>query len=337
MKVLHERISSTLVRDKQFEDFSRKKSFTLSDSMSAVEIDCIVTKSIYTELIGGETGAALASLQRAAGDRALFPKVDEARTRLSQSCHSLIFNVCYAVPRRHLSSLPSMVVWKEENVADELASYGTLPQQYITHVGEHILALVQALEPFASDPSALSLANDAMSNIRDVALPFWRELMHACGGADTSDGVVRALMEGKDISSRVVRRTSLEEEERDLEEEDEQSRATAAFCNAWLDVVGLAVTGRLLERIVRIPSLTSKGCEHLKSDLSYLINVFSALGVTGHPHLLLYHFIDLIALDGSALAVRITTYDGKTPTENALVALEERIAAIRGVSAGYNY
>ena len=81
----------------------------------------------------------------------------------------------------------------------------------------------------------------------------------------------------------------MEEEEgvdHDVEDEDndEESKAITNFCNAWLDVVGLAVTGRLMERLLRIPTLTAKGCEHLQADLNYLVNVFSALGVAGHPH-----------------------------------------------------
>ena len=129
-----------------------------------------------------------------------------------------------------------------------------------------------------------------------------------------------------------------DEEGEELEEDaDEQERAITAFCNSWLDVVGLAVTGRLLERIMRIPSLTQKGCEHLNADLTYLVNVFSALGVSGHPHPLLGHVAELAVLDGDTLSDRISSRNLTHPLDAALAAMEERLAAIRGVAARYNY
>jgi hypothetical protein len=90
-------------------------------------------------------------------------------------------------------------------------------------------------------------------------------------------------MDGKDLIGLVLGNAVLEgevEEDED-EEQDDDAKAVTAFCNAWLDVVGLAVTGRLLEQIMRIPLLTNNGCEHLHADLGYLENVFSAIRCRG--------------------------------------------------------
>ena len=129
----------------------------------------------------------------------------------------------------------------------------------------------------------------------------------------------------------------MEEEEELEEQDDDANRAVTVFCNSWLDVVGLAVAGRLLERILRIPSLTPKGCEHLNADLNYLVNVFSALGVSGHPHPLLGHIAELAILDRDALTQTIAGRNRSDPVELALASIEERLAAIRGVSAQFNY
>jgi hypothetical protein len=137
-------------------------------------------------------------------------------------------------------------------------------------------------------------------------------------------------MDGKDIRGRVLGGVAVEEEE-DIEGEDSAAKASTEFCNAWLDVVGLAVTGRLLERIMRIPSLTLKGCEHLNADLNYLVNVFSALGVADHPHPLVSHLAELAILDGDMLAQRISGLDRSDRVDDSLAAVEERLAAIRNV------
>lgn len=146
-----------------------------------------------------------------------------------------------------------MSAWKEAAGTDNFASYGTLPQEYITQVGEHMLALVQALEPFASDKEALSLANEVMDGVRRVAQQPWLDFM-AASGCVGSEQLARALMDGKDLIGLVLGNAVVEgevEEDED-EEQDDDAKAVTAFCNAWLDIVGLAVTGRLLEQILHI-------------------------------------------------------------------------------------
>jgi hypothetical protein len=225
-----------------------------------------------------------------------------------------------------------MAAWKEGTTADAFDSYGTLPQQYITQVGEHMLALVQAFEPFAADPETLSLANEVMDGVRDVALQPWSEFV-ASAGVIGSESVVGVLMNGKGIINLVLNNAALTEEDAELEEGiSEDEKVSAAFCNAWLDVVGLAVTGRLLERVMRIPQLTQKGCEHLSADLNYLVNVFSALGVAGHPHPLVSHLAELANLSDADLTAHISTRDRSNSVQGALRAVEVRVALLRGVS-----
>merc|ERR1712194_534537 len=143
------------------------------------------------------------------------------------------------------------------------------------------------------------------------------------------------LMNGKYISDLVLSNAALGEEDAALEEgATEDEIASAAFCNAWLDVIGLAVTGRLLEKIMRIPQLTSKGCEHLTADLNYLVNVFSALGVAGHPHPLVTHMGTLATLSDIDLKAQIGPRHGTSDVENALKGVDTRIALIRGISLG---
>jgi len=320
---------------------SSKSAFILSDSMSAVEIDCIITKAVCGDKKEEEISASFDVLQRfsSSNDRgsvSLYPKADEAAKKLVQSCHSYIFDVCSAVPRSYLANMSVMSAWKEGDSDDDFASYGTLPQSYITHVGEHMLALVQALEPFASDSENLALANEVMIGIRNVAEQPWREFVRA-SGSDVSQSIVQTLMDGKEIAEHVLGEPVMDEDGEEAEEDDEAKKASAAFCNSWLDVVGLAVTGRLLERIMQIPSLSQKGCEHLNADLNYLINVFSALGVSGHPHPLLGHIAELATLDGTVLSERIAARDRNCPAESSLRAIEERLAAMRGMAAGHNH
>ena len=341
--MLSERMSEHSKHEQELKEASsasgiKKKSFNLPDSMSVVEIDSVLTKAVCT--IGNEeddeSNRALTVLQRlAAVDErtcvSLYPESEDVVKRLANSCHNFVFDVCSAVPREHLGGMSEMACWKEVASANDFDSYGTLPQQYITHVGEHMLALVQALEPFASDPEALALANEVMEGVRDVALQPWGEFT-AATGLSASDSTVAILMNGKEIADFVLNNAALAEEDAQLEGDvGEDEKKSAEFCNAWLDVVGLAVTGRLLERTMRISQLTPKGCEHLSVDLNYLVNVFSALGVAGHPHPLVTHLAELAVLGDDDLREHIMTRDRNNPVTAALKAVEVRVALLRGI------
>ncbi len=354
MKSLFERMENYHSQEaglKKIIEFASKKgvgpplsadSFSLPDSVSAIEIDSYLTKVFCsdndTNTDGNELNPSLATLQNICASTSshqdtIFATTEEALKRFATSCHSFVFNVCSAVPSKHLNELPDMTAWRESaSASDNLDSYGTLPQQYITQVGEHMLSLVQAFEPFASDSATLSLVNEAMGGVRDVALQPWGEFIGAAGFVG-SDSSISTLMNGNDIAELVLSNAALGEEDAALEEgATEDEIASAAFCNAWLDVIGLAVTGRLLEKIMRIPQLTSKGCEHLSADLNYLVNVFSALGVAGHPHPLITHVAGLAMLSEEDLETQIKSRNPASEVESALRAVEARIALRRGIS-----
>lgn len=101
-------------------------------------------------------------------------------------------------------------------------------------------------------------------------------------------------------------------------------------------MVCCAVTGRYLERILRVAKLTPKGAKKLSADLNYLINVFSALGINGHPHPLLGYFVSLVEMDSDKLLARIQPSendeeDNTKEFSRILKAVEQRIAAMHGV------
>lgn len=331
--LLAERMIAHDTQEKELQAGGMK--FPLPDSLSAVEIDSMLTAAVCSEPSDDESNKSLMVLQRLASTEnsiPLYPEAEEATSRLARSCHSFVFDVCSSVPRKHLADMPSMASWKEKAGAGAVDSYGTLPQAYITGVGEHMLALVQALEPFVADPESLALANEVMDNVRSVALDPWREFV-AAAGAPVTESVIQSLVDGKALSDYVIAGAMVDDEE---EEDDEESnKEGTAFCNAWLDVVGLAVTGQLLERIMRVNQLTPRGCEHLSADLNYLINVLSALGVSGHPHPLVNHFAELVMMDEAALRDQIMVRDRTLPLSAALCAAETRLSSMRGISTNY--
>ena len=323
MAVLQQRKAANDAQEK--EALMKSKSFLLPDALSVVEVDSILIRAAFAGDNDDQD-----TLERMAGtDAMLFPESSDSVERLKRSCQSLVFDVCSAVPRKHLANMASMPCWTSSQ--NSLDSYGTLPQPYITQVGEHMLALVQALDPFASCANSLSIAREVMGGVRNVALQPWKDLLTAAG--ISNDSIAETLMKGSGLSN-YVNSGFEDEEEIEVEDQDALEKAKHDFSNQWLDVVGLAVTGRLLERILRIPRLTPKGCEHLSVDLNYLVNVLAALGVAGHPHPLVHHFAEISTLDGDSFTAMIEGRERNTPLVSALCAIEERFVLMRGLSKG---
>lgn len=378
MQVLYERMVSYTVLEQQVDvaieklySTGGKVQFQLPDSMSVVEIDSLLTKSIFVESSSSQsisqdnnsnTNSPLSVLQKIANKNddndlvgnpstLLFPIAEESSKRLTLCCYTFVFDVCFAVPRMELSGMSSLSTWKESKSIVESwgggggSSYGTLPQSYITHIGEHMLALVQALEPFTTDREALDIANVTMAmnnknnntgsdsgsstDVRSVAYQFWYDFIAAATGSQGTETLIVSLMSGKDLIDFTIGAVPIEEEE--IDEGDEYANASTAFCNKWLDAVAFAVTGRLLERIMNIPSLSSKGCEHLNVDLGYIVNVLSALGIAGHPHPLLGHVAEVCILEQDIVTERIHSLDRTNPSADFLRSLEERLSAMRGL------
>jgi len=296
-------------------------------SLSNVE-DMISREVLCKE---GKIETAIVDLQQ----EIFFKSSLEVFDSFAHSCHTFVFDVCSSIPMLSLQGVSSLELWKEKDESDEneefdssATKYSTLPQHYITQVGEHMLALVQALEPFASNSEALWLANEVMGGIKmSVSLRYWMEFMTGINVDVEIDELTELVENGKEIEQL------LNHDETRPEDEDEYDTPSAMFCNEWLDVVSTATTGKLLERIVRIPLMTKKGWQHLGADLNYLNNVLMALGVNGHPHPILAYLIYLTNVDEEHLSMLIRKSEDRENVGKVVKALEKRIAAMRGIYA----
>lgn len=227
--------------------------------------------------------------------------------KLGPAAVNLVLDVCWAVPRERLQNCNGLDTWSAETAVSE-DDYGILPQAYISAVGEHLVALVQVLE--ANCGPSLD------TKVPAVCWQPWRELVQS-SGVPLSDKLVESLMDGKVLEGF----TDAVYEEYDHEDNH-------AVLNGWLHWVALLVTGRLLERLLRIPALSARGAQQFQADVAYLANVLSALGVNGHPHTLLVHLEQVI--DDDNLADRIAQRQSTTHSlETSLRAMEERLAAMR--------
>ena len=294
----------------------------------------------------------------------IFPNTHDSVAKLANTCHTFVFDICAAVPKKFLRTMSSLSVWRKEVSDQQKSSSGLdynattsiLPQSYVTNVGEHMLALVQALEPFASSSDALEKANHIMSDeLIIVAMQPWREFIDATYlhlgkqlDIENVEKLVNILIKGKSFEGHLsaawrkfdVNFATISIMDDDENEDmDEHEKASTTFCNKWLDIFSIAITGRILERIMRIRQLSGLGAQHLATDLNYLLNVFSALGIVGHSHSILKHIELLVSMKVEELTNRIVlartikqeinTEDKEIDLEHLIWGVEERIASMK--------
>mmetsp|Transcript_14433 Transcript_14433/g.27139 ORF Transcript_14433/g.27139 Transcript_14433/m.27139 type:complete len:999 (+) Transcript_14433:817-3813(+) len=285
------------------------------DSLSVSDVEVLLATSIHGDVGDGDNTkmspsvTTLRTLSTAVdeNDKSMFPKTLDSLNRLIKNSQLFVFEICAAVPLQILNEMHTLPVWsKNDNMLSHItsSSYGTLPQSYMTQIGEHLLALVQALEPFASDKNALNAANSVMGGIEHINMKYWRNFAHVIRSGHDHDDVIHFLRKGENMKNLILSLTENEMEE-EVDILDDNEIEAQKFCNQWLDVICSSVTGLLLEKTMRIEFLSPKGCEHLCTDLNYIINVLTALGVSGHPHPLLIHILELTKLSAEELESRI--------------------------------
>jgi len=151
--------------------------------------------------------------------------------------------------------MPTLAVWAEvpkfSLLALPLPSFGSQPSEYMTHVGEHLLSLVQQLEPYLH-------AEQEKEREAASAAAFGSD-----SGGGSSSSTATAAVDLKRSSSAVAG-----------QEEDTMY---------WLTLVGHGVVKFALERVTQIPKLSDKGAAQLVTDLEYLAAVLKAIAVPPPP------------------------------------------------------
>eukprot|EP01034_Spumella_vulgaris_P023259 gene23260-29471_t len=201
------------------------------------------------------------------GLQSLFSSIVEPSVkRLQSSACELLFSLSVALSDKLFSAIVPNDCWTDPGLSLDTL----LPQSVITQVGEHLLSLVQELEAFASSDAledlllvrqqTAGLAKVSAGKALDILL---KSLLTGLGNVLGGD-------EGQasSFSSAV---------------DESDGGAVLAFVNEWLAVIMDASVGMLLSKVAQITVLTAGGTAQLLSDLNYMSNVASAMGIRPHP------------------------------------------------------
>eukprot|EP00903_Cladosiphon_okamuranus_P014110 g13116.t1 len=272
---------------------------------------------------------------------------------LAADARSLVFDVCFKPVTSRLDTVPALSTWREEqggsagvgqgwgaDMGDDTEEYDTVPQAYMTQVGEHLLSLLQNLEPFANSDAF----QDAVGPTQDLHLltePAWRECGLALDLGESEMMLLESLSGAKPPTEHADDRRPLYggDEDGDVggkeqgeEDDDEEESEAAKFCTAWLLCVGSATVGCLLAKVLTLPQLSERGVKHLEADLKYLSNVFHALDLPAPP--VLEHLSVLAGLgrDEAVTHLAQETVAGYGPAGAILAKVERRLVDSRGIT-----
>ena len=117
---------------------------------------------------------------------------------LHLKCRLFAFGACFSVPRRAMRGISSMPCWKLDASKDPSSGYSVLPQEYVTVVGEHLLALMQRLEEYVQ---SFEVGEDGLGKVF-VGRDIWRCLFEALHVPDVDEGVINDIVNAADREVR---------------------------------------------------------------------------------------------------------------------------------------
>lgn len=294
---------------------------------------------------------------------AVFSSVIGTLGRFKASAGALLFDLCTSVPEKMIAHLSDEDVWSEAATTSSSSSSRShhddvlLPLSSVTQVGEHMLSLVDEIESFAlSDalPDLLGLTGEAQSFA--VSSRGWRQIKQQLDLREEEgiEQLCRRSTSTATISSveKTIFGTSCFSME-DIENEAASATATATaatatasasitpssadfdaaalgFVNEWLGSISDAIIGLIIFQIIQINVLTTKGCAHLVSNIDYLGNVVSGMGLRQHP--LLSHIKHVLTRDPTNISSQINSVPTRSAVTIALQKLDQRIA--KAITAG---
>mmetsp|Transcript_13548 Transcript_13548/g.17841 ORF Transcript_13548/g.17841 Transcript_13548/m.17841 type:complete len:871 (+) Transcript_13548:77-2689(+) len=277
----------------------------VSSSMTPNEIGAMVGRLKLNEDQGKK--AELRSLLTGTAESFLPGELLAAPSRdcLSLASESLLlmFDTCFKVIRSGFSQIKTLKTWSEES--EELVDiYSILPQDYMTQSGEHLLQLLQQLEPFAFSDALVEAAVILDGQHLRLGAGTWGALGVNLKLTDSESAALRQVVEGTGLESLLAidimdnskdgQKDDPEEGGQEEEEEEEDNEAAHKFCNDWLSILGQATTGAFLSEITTVEKLTERGSIHAAADTAYLMNIFNALDLPIHP--MLQHLHKLLKL-----------------------------------------
>jgi hypothetical protein len=303
-------ISSRATKDDMFLDTARKQ----------------VAKS-------ADTAQAIKRLGITAADahRLVLPTAAHAFGGWAAGVQKLGFDLVLLAVRDSLVKLPKMGnVWAaagadgegEDDLLSGVASSG-VPQSYITELGEHLLEFLQQLDSFSAEGGAGLAAPDGSA--QSVAPVLHSELHRLAHGEWDEFGESLALNE-RELRS-LLHSTQQEQSGPEVgKEEDGEDTMLAQFSSEWLDAVSHAIVGLFMTNVLRIEELSDSGTQQLATDIGYLINVLSTLGLTAEQLLCDMHA--MCELDAAGLKAEIQN-EGLQQGSSIASKLRARIATIR--------
>jgi hypothetical protein len=193
----------------------------------------------------------------------LFPRAAAAMDTLVGSCHSLLFDLMFKSVARLLAGFASWNhLWRAGAVgagekslsALALPSFSMQPSDYIIQIGEHLLTLVQQLEPYVKAEE---------EDEKESGLQVGRSGTTSSLGSELSPSSTAAVPATSSVLSPP-----------DYVESD------ALY---WLSLLSRNTFRSLVAGVLSLRALSTRGARQLGTDVEYLINVLSALGLPMPP------------------------------------------------------
>lgn len=241
---------------------------------------------------------------------------------LLDGVHLVVYNSMFAGIKRRFAGFGKESVWSEESrgTIDDVSTsaYSSSPLTYATEIADYLMTIPQQLEPYVTDDDE----SDRYATPESVYAFSVTSRRRNIGAGRSMDGAhARTASDSNDDGSVINRERS------DHGEYDGTDKTPASFAGIWIGSLAIGTMELYVEKICAIPRLTLSGARQLATDIEYVCNVLSTLGVAPTED------IDLVrrALECSAEARPFLDMANSVDGPDAK-KLVRRLAACRGIS-----
>eukprot|EP01134_Creolimax_fragrantissima_P003842 CFRG3842T1 len=183
----------------------------------------------------------------------LLTQTETLVSAFNDAVHTLAFDIIFVHVERMLAVVPSLPSWSQKPSKSGTGSgFSLMQQNYITHVGQHMLTLPQQLELFNE------CVDDSTANENLTAALIYGSL---------PSYYTSPVPEGTEKLQHLYGEDATEDSDDNI------------YAHKWLEAVAQATMKRYVDRILQIRHLTDNGCLQLAKDIEYLSNILNVLDV----------------------------------------------------------
>lgn len=238
-----------------------------------------------------------------------FESLDSAHDfeSLINLVHRVVYDTMFAGVKERFSSFNVRDLWSVDASDSDpnIFGFSSSPLGYATEVADFLMTIPQQLEPFVPDEEEAKYTAPASPYVfsKTGMAPAQRLRSDGVGDSDMPGGL------------------------EDAEGQQNDEMASMSFAGMWISALAIGTMELYVDRICDIPKMSEAGTTQLSTDVEYIRNIITSLGVAPTPQITLIS--RLLECRPDSASVKEIAAEYKTAEQKKMI---RKLAAIRGIN-----